>query len=362
MSTAAALTPPAHYNKPVITVDGVSGMQYVRLGSTGAVVSRICLGCASYAQVSDGEAAGYKWIIGQKEGEAFIKQALDVGITFFDTSEAYSDGRSELFLGTALQRLLPTSHFTRDDLFITTKIAPFRHPTKQGKDRLQRNLSRKAILHAVDASLKRLQLEYVDLLMLHRGDWDTPAEEMMGALHDVVKSGKARYIGASSMYTWQLVRLQTAAERHGWTRFTVMQNQLNAIYREEERDMIPYCVDTGVAVTPYSPLAAGILARLPDSQPTLRAQNDPSQAARFHRAGDDAVIAAVQSIALARGIPPGHVALAWVLGRQGVAAPIIGATKPQHIEDAVKALQIQLSADEAKQIDSAYVPHAIVGQ
>ena len=220
------LTPAAHYNKPVHTPDGVDGMQYVRLGSTGAVVSRLCVGCASYAQVGAGQTAGWKWILDQHDGQRFIQQALDAGITYFDTSEAYSDGKSELFLGAALQQLLPASRFTRDDLCITTKIAPFRHPTKQGKDRLQRNLSRKAIFEAVDASLQRLQLQYVDVLMLHRGDMDTPPEEVMSALHDVVKSGKARYIGASSMYTWQFVRMQTAAERRGWTKFTVMQNQV----------------------------------------------------------------------------------------------------------------------------------------
>ena len=359
---ARGLSPPAYYNKSVSTVDGVSGMQYIRLGSTGATVSRICLGCASYAQLEENEAAGYKWILHQQEAEKFIQQALDAGITFFDTSEAYNDQKSELFLGTTLRKLLPTAHFTRDDLFITTKIAPGRHATKLGKDRLQRNLSRKAILAAVDASLHRLQLDYVDMLMLHRGDVDTSPEEVMSALHDVVKSGKARYIGASSMYTWQFVRLQMAAERNGWTKFSVMQNQWNAVYREEERDMIPHCIDTGVAITPYSPLAAGILARLPDSEPTFRAQNDPSQAARFHRAGDDEVVAAIQAIAKSRGIPPSQVALAWLLGKQGVTAPIIGATKPHHIEDAVKALAVQLTAEEVKQIEDKYVPHAIVGQ
>ena len=362
LSLSSAITPPAHYNKPVDTKDGVEGMRYMRLGSTGAIVSRICLGCASYAHVSETAKPGWKWVLDQHEGEKFIKQALDVGITFFDTAESYSDTQSEQFLGNALKKLLPQSRFTREDLFITTKVAPFRHPTKQGKDRLQRNLSRKAIFAAVDASLARLQLEYVDLLMLHRGDMDTAPEEVMEALHDVVKSGKVRYIGASSMYLWQFVRLQAAAERRGWTRFKVMQNMLNAVYREEERDMIPYCVDTGVAVTPYSPLAAGILARLPDEKPSLRAENDPTQAQRFHRDGDAEVIAAVQSIAKSRGVPPSHVSLAWLLQKQGVTAAIIGSTKPHHIDDAVKALQLELTAEEVKQIESVYLPHAIVGQ
>ena len=361
-SLSYTLSPPAHYNKPVSTVDGVDGMQYVRLGSTGATVSRLCLGCASYAAGSPDEPTPYySWTIRQAEGEKFVQQALDAGITYFDTSEMYSDGKSELFLGAALRKLLPASRFDRSDLFITTKVSPLRHPTKQGKDRLQRNLSRKAILDAVNASLQRLQLDYVDMLMLHRGEMDTPAEEVMGALHDVVQSGRVRYIGACSMYVWQFVRLQAAAERRGWTRFAVMQNHLNAIYREEERDMQPYCVDTGVALTPYSPLAAGILARPPDSQPSARAPNDPSQK-QYGKPGDEEVVAAVQGVARARGVSPAQVALAWVLGKHGVAATILGATKPHHIEEAVKALQLRLTPEEVERIEEHYQPHAIVGQ
>ena len=278
----------------------------------------------------------------QEEGEAFVRQALEAGITFFDTAEVYNDGRSEEFFGHALRKLLPLSRFKREDLFIATKIQPSRTFRRDEENaQLQRGLSRKALFDAVDGSIKRLQVDYLDLYIIHRYDPNTAVEETMRALHDLVQAGRVRYIGASSMHTWQFARMQRVAELNGWTKFISMQNHYNAIYREEERDMIPFCVDTGVGLHPWAPLAAGVLARVQDDPTSVRAQSDPFQKMRYHKTGDEEIVAKVREVAKSRGVPPAQVALAWLLQKPGVAAPIIGATKPQHIEDAVQGAAAQ---------------------
>jgi aryl-alcohol dehydrogenase (NADP+) len=353
------INPPPYFNKPAFERDG---MQYVRLGSTGAVVSRICLGLMSYAQVNAGDKKWHEWMLNQDESEPFIKQALDAGINFFDTAEVYTDGRSEEFFGNALKKLLLQSKFTREDLVISTKILPARSLTGDGfAYGLQKGLSRKAIFAAVEGSLKRLQLDYIDLYFIHRYDPNTSPEETMRALHDLVQAGKVRYLGASAMYAWQFAKLQRVAEVNGWTKFSVMQNHYNAIYREEEREMIPYCLDSDVACMPYSPLASGLLCRKPDDQQSTRAQTDPVQKMKYCKNGDDDVVRKVLDVANKRNIPPAQVALAWVLRNPVIAAPIIGATKPHHIQDAIKALSIKLTDEEIKNIESEYQPHQISG-
>jgi len=334
-------------------------MHYIRLGQTGAVVSRICLGLMSYSD----DKPMYSWMLDAEKGEQFVQQALDAGITFFDTAETYSNGGSERFFGTALKKLLPQSRYTREDLFIASKILPQRTlKVEQGAvGGIQKGLSRKAIHAAIDGTLQRLQLDYLDLYLLHRYDPNTAPEETMQALHQLVVAGKVRYIGASAMYLWQFCRYNEVAERNGWTKFSVMQDHYNAIYREEEREMIPYCIDHGIATTPYSPLASGLLTRLPSAEPTSRSQNDPTQKMKYHRAGDELVIEAVRAVATARSIPQAQVAMAWLLVKQGVTAPIIGATKVNHIADAVQALSVKLTEEEVRQIDTAYTPHAISG-
>ena len=391
-SLSQMVSPPHYYNKPAFEQHG---MQYVRLGQTGAVISRITLGLMSYSSLKEGQKPWFPWILGQEAAEALVQQALDAGITSFDTAETYSDGGSEEFFGLALAKLLPQSRFTRQDLFITTKINPPRTLGSSGFGGLQKGLSRKAIMDAVDGSLRRLQLEHLDLYLVHRFDYNTAIEETMKALHDLVVSGKVRYIGASAMHCWQFAKMQRVAEMHGWTKFSVMQNHYNAIYRgqhcppplrlqlcrllrvdallllllppvpvcvaEEEREMLPYCIDSGVASTPYSPLASGLLCRQPEEQPSVRSNTDPIQKSKYYKAGDDAVIAAVQAVAKQRGAPPAQVALAWLLAKPGVASPVIGATKQHHIEDAVNALQLKLTEEEIKQIDSDYQPHVVIG-
>ena len=337
-------------------------MSYVRLGNTGAVVSRICLGLMSYAQLAPNEESWYEWMLPADKGEVFVKQALDNGINFFDTAEIYSDGRSEIFFGNALKKLLPDSRFTREDIVVSTKIFPSR-TLKPGSvfGGVQKGLSRKAIFAAVEGSLKRLQLDYIDLYFIHRFDPNTAIEETMHALHDLVSLGKIRYIGASAMYNWQFAKMQRVAERHGWTKFSVMQNHYNAIYREEEREMIPFCLDDGVALMPYSPLASGVLARQSNDEASKRSQSDPMQKTKYFKPGDDEVVQNVRDVAKARGVPPAQVALAWLLQRPGVTSPIIGATKEHHITDSVAALQIKLTDDEIQQIEKDYQPHRISG-
>ena len=356
-ASTTTITPPVHYNRHV---NDKNGMSYIRLGNTGVVVSRICLGLMSYADQPSGESKWNGWALGADEGEKFVKQALDAGINYFDTAEIYSEGKSELFFGNTLKKILSSSQFTREDLFISTKIFPVRTFTPDSKfGGIQKGLSRKALFSAVEGSLKRLQTDYIDLYFLHRYDPNTDPEETMHALHDLVTMGKIRYLGASSMFLWQLIKLQNAAEKNGWTKFSVMQNHYNALYREEEKEMIPYCVDNGITLSPWSPLAGGVLCRPIGTKDSTRSQKDQFQ--RFTEADDKAVIQAVQDVAKARNLPAAQVALAWVLQKQGVSAPIIGATKPHHIEDAVKATQLKLTEEEIKKIEEEYKPHPIIG-
>jgi aryl-alcohol dehydrogenase-like predicted oxidoreductase len=331
-------------------------MEYRRLGNTGLTVSRICLGCMSYgdpsATLSDG---GVRWLWALKEDEArpFFKRALELGVNFFDTANVYSFGASEEITGRALRDFA-----RREEVVIATKVHGAMRPGPNGG-----GLSRKAILHEIDASLKRLGVDYVDLYQIHRWDPATPIEETMEALHDVVRAGKARYLGASSMHAWQFAKAQHLAETHGWTRFVSMQNHYNLLYREEEREMIPLCRDQGVGLIPWSPLARGYLARGPKAKATKRSETD-----RFAKmiysataAADREVIVAVDKLAKARKLPHAQIALAWLLRHDAVTAPIVGATKMEHLETAVAALAVQLSADEIAALEAPYVVHPVVG-
>ncbi|KAJ3154592.1 hypothetical protein HDU89_007830 [Geranomyces variabilis] len=352
---STAISPSVYFNKPAFERNG---MEYVRFGSTGSVVSRVCLGLMSYSNL---EKPWYDWMLDESRSLPFIKQALDAGINFFDTAEVYSNGKSEEFFGRALQQLLPASQFAREDLFIATKILPARSLAGDGFHYgIQKGLSRNAIFAAVEGSLKRLQTSYIDLYILHRYDPNTSPEETVGALHDLITAGRIRYVGASAMFLWQFHRLVTAGEKIG-LRFVSMQNHYNALYREEEREMIPFCVDHGITLTPYSPLASGLLTRKPGADMSAREKSDPVQRNKYYKIGDDEVIGAVREVAEKRGVPPAQVALAWVLGKQGVSAPIIGATKPHHIEDAIKALKLKLTEEEITAIESQYLPHAVSG-
>ena len=330
-------------------------MEYKRLGNTGLTVSRICLGCMSYGDPDatiPGESMRWEWALKEDQARPFYKRALDLGINFFDTANVYSFGRSEEITGRALRDF---AH--REEVVIATKVHGVMRPGPNG-----RGLSRKAILHEIDASLKRLGTDFIDLYQIHRWDPATPIEETMEALHDVVRAGKARYIGASSMHAWQFAKAQQVAERHGWTRFVSMQGHYNLIYREEEREMAPLCRDQGVGMIPWSPLARGKLARPPEATPTKRSETD-----RFGRmlyAMDDAdrqVIAAVDAMAKARKLPHAQVALAWLLQKDGVTTPIVGATKMEHLENAVGALAVRLSPEEVAALEAPYVPHPIAG-
>jgi aryl-alcohol dehydrogenase-like predicted oxidoreductase len=329
-------------------------MKYQRLGTTGLTVSRICLGCMTYGDpdaTMPGEAMNWKWALREDEARPFYKRALELGINFFDTANVYSFGVSEEITGRALRDLT-----RREEVVLATKVWGTMRPGPNG-----RGLSRKAILHEIDASLKRLGVDYVDLYQIHRWDGATPIEETMEALHDVVRAGKARYLGASSMWAWQFAKAQHVAEKHGWTRFVSMQNHWNLLYREEEREMVPLCRDQGVGMIPWSPLARGKLARPRDAQ-TIRMETDFGK--RLYVATEEAdarVRAAVDEVADARKVPPAHVALAWLLQKEGVAAPIIGATKMHHLEDAVASLELTLSPEEVKKMEAPYVPHPVAG-
>ncbi len=331
-------------------------MKYIRLGATGLDVSRICLGCMSYGDPDatvDGSPMRWQWALREDEARPFFKRALELGINFFDTANVYSFGASEEITGRALGALA-----RREEVVIATKVHGRMRPGPNGA-----GLSRKAILHEIDASLKRLGTDYVDLYQIHRWDPSTPIEETMEALYDVVRSGKARYLGASSMYAWQFAKAQHVAERNGWTKFVSMQNHLNLLYREEEREMNPLCLDQGVGLIPWSPLARGNLARPPRAEPTRRTETDVF-AQRLYAAtpdADAAVIAAVDKLAKARGIPHAQVSLAWLLSKPAVAAPIIGATKLKHLDDAAAAVDVELSADEIAALEAPYVPHPIAG-
>ena len=325
-------------------------MEYVKLGSAGLKVSRICLGMMSY-----GSQAERAWHLDETAAEPIIKAAIDGGIRFFDTADTYSGGVSEQITGRLLGRLFDR----REDYVLATKVF---FPMGPGPN--DRGLSRKHVLSAIDASLRRLGTEYVDLYQIHRWDYDTPIEETMEALHEVVMAGKARYIGASSMFAWQFARAQHVAERNGWARFASMQNHYNLMYREEEREMLPLCADQGVAVLPYSPLARGMLAGNRTRQGerrTTRAGDDPLSDERYNADADFDVVDRLVAVAAERGAPPAQVALAWLLSRPGVTAPIIGATRLGHITDAVAASQLTLTQEEVRRLEEPYRPHPVLG-
>jgi aryl-alcohol dehydrogenase-like predicted oxidoreductase len=324
-------------------------MKYVNLGTTGLRVSRVCLGMMSYGNDSD-----RPWVLDEDAAEPIVKAAADGGITFYDTADAYSGGASEVATG----RLLP-KFFGRDEMVVATKVF---NPVGPGQN--DRGLSRKHILSGIDASLRRLNMDYVDLYQIHRWDNHTPIEETMEALHDVVRAGKARYIGASSMYAWQFAKAQHVAESHGFTRFVSMQNHYNLIYREEEREMIPLCIDQGVGVIPWSPLARGVLAgnrTRAGERRTTRANSDAFGDSLYQQDSDFDVVDRVAEVAAARDVPPAQVALSWLLQQPGMTAPIIGATRLGHLEDALAAEELSLTPDEAARLEEPYVPHPVLG-
>jgi 1-deoxyxylulose-5-phosphate synthase len=321
-------------------------MDYTTLGNTGLQVSRICLGCMSYGEPGRGNQS---WSLDEETSRPFFKQALDAGINFFDTANVYSVGSSEEITGRAL-----LSMTSREDLVIATKVHGVMRPVPNGG-----GLSRKAILTEIDNSLRRLGTDYVDLYQIHRWDYSTPIEETLEALHDVVKAGKARYIGASSMYAWQFAKSLYLADLHGWTRFVSMQNHYNLLYREEEREMLPLCLDEGVGIIPWSPLARGRLAR-PWGETTNRSENDEF-GRRLYSEAERPIVDAVGRIAEQHGISRAQVATAWMLNQPGVTAPIIGATKPHHLDDAVAAIDVKLTDDEMLALEEPYQPHHISG-
>ncbi len=317
-------------------------MQHVNLGKTGLQVSRLCLGCMTY-----GSSQWREWVLNEEESRPYIKRALEAGINFFDTANMYSNGASEEVVGRALRDFA-----NRDQVVIATKVF---NPMRS--DPNGRGLSRKAIMTEIDHSLKRLGTDYVDLYQTHRWDYSTPIEETMEALHDVVKAGKARYIGASSMYAWQFAKALHVADQYGWTRFISMQDHYNLVYREEEREMIPFCQDQGIGVIPWSPLARGFLA---GKRETTRAKTD-EYAKQLYNEDDYQVADRAAAVAKQRGVPAMQVALAWVLSKPAITAPIIGASKPHHLDDAIAALALKLSDQEVKQLEEPYKPHAILG-
>ena len=329
-------------------------MQYVKLGNTGLDISRLCMGCMTFG---DPDAGMHPWTLGEDASRPIIKRAVEHGINFFDTANSYSAGTSEVIVGKLLKE------FTRrDETVIATKVF---YPAAMWEGSTRPNeqgLSRKAIMAAIDASLTRLGTDYVDLYQIHRWDYSTPIEETMEALHDVVRAGKARYIGASSMYAWQFAKAQQVAAANGWSRFVSMQNYVNLLYREEEREMIPLCLDQGVGLMPWSPMARGRLTR-PHGQQTERTKTDIS-GQRFYQATeveDGRVIDVVEQIAGERGVPMAQVALAWVLNKKGVSAPIVGASKVSQLDDAITALDFALSSEEIARLEAPYVPHGVTG-
>jgi aryl-alcohol dehydrogenase-like predicted oxidoreductase len=321
-------------------------MRYQTLGTTGLEVSVVTLGCMSWGDASRG---GHPWVLDEDAGRSIIKDALAAGINFFDTANVYSAGSSEEITGRALNEFA-----NREEVVLATKVHGRMRPGPNGA-----GLSRKAIMTEIDASLNRLGTDYVDLYQIHRWDPQTPIEETMEALHDVVKAGKARYLGASSMYAWQFSKAQHVAERHGWTKFVSMQNHYNLLYREEEREMLPLCLDQGVGVIPWSPLARGRLTRDWDAS-TARTETDEFGAS-LYRDEDKSVVDKVAEVATRRGVPRAQVALAWLLAQPAVTAPIVGVTKPQHLADAVAAVDLELSPEEVDELGAGYVPHAIAG-
>lgn len=324
-------------------------MEYVKLGNTGLDVSRFCLGCMSFGEA---EKWIHQWVLNEEQSRSIIKKALDLGINFFDTANVYSIGASEEFLGRAIM-----DYANRDEVVLATKVHGRMHKGPNGA-----GLSRKAIMSEIDKSLKRLGTDYIDLYIIHRWDYNTPIEETMEALHDVVKAGKARYIGASAMYAWQFQKALHVAEKNNWTRFVSMQNHYNLLYREEEREMLPLCKEENIGVTPYSPLASGRLTR-DWSETTHRSKTDQIQRSKYDASADaDRLIAErVATIAEKHDVPRIHVALAWLLSKETITAPIIGATKISHLEDAVGSLYVKLTAEDTAFLEEAYIPHAVVG-
>lgn len=316
-------------------------MEYTRLGNTGLKVSRLALGCMSYGDPTTPGA--HSWALTENQAEPFFRQAVELGITFWDTANVYQAGTSEEIVGRAITRFS-----SREEIVLATKVRGKMHDGPGGQ-----GLSRKAILEQVDASLTRLGTDYIDLYQIHRFDDDTPVEETMETLHDVVKAGKVRYIGASSMYAWQFAKLQHAADLGGWTRFVSMQNQYNLLRRQDERELMAMCADMGVGLVPYSPNGKGRLARPAGEQSTRSATDHVVQA--FDSPHDEPVVNAVQSLAEARGVSMAQVALAWVLRNPGVSAPIVGATKPDHLQQAVDALALELNPDEVQALEAPYV-------
>ncbi len=330
-------------------------MDYVNLGRTGLKVSRICLGCMTYGAPATGELKPGRqaWALDEQQSQPFFKQALDAGINFFDTANVYSSGASEEVLGRFLKK-----NVRRESVVVATKVhSPMRdEPNGRG-------LSRKAILHELDASLRRLETDYVDLYQTHRWDYETPIEETMEALHDVVKAGKVRYIGASSMYAWQFAKALYLADRHGWTRFVSMQNHYNLLYREEEREMLPLCRAEGIGVIPWSPLARGRLARPWQSEQTKRSETDAFGNRMYAKTeeADKGVVDRLAELAQQRGVAQATLALAWMLAKPGITAPIVGASKAHHLEDAVAALDMKLTEEEVARLEEPYVPHPVLG-
>jgi 1-deoxyxylulose-5-phosphate synthase len=324
-------------------------MHYVNLGATGLKVSRLCLGCMSYGDPAKGH---HTWVLSEAESRPFFKQAVEAGINFFDTANVYSLGASEEITGRALKEFA-----RRDEIVVATKVHGAMRADPNGK-----GLSRKAALSEIDASLARLGMDYVDLYQIHRWDPETPIEETLEALHDVVKAGKARYIGASSMWAWQFMKALALQKANSWSRFISMQNHMNLLYREEEREMMPLCIDQGIGIIPWSPLARGRLTRAPDAK-TTRSETDRfgSYLYRKTEEADRLIVDRVGEVSAARGLPRAQVALAWLLQKPGVTAPIIGATKPEHLTDAVAALSVKLTPDEIARLEDPYAAHAVAG-
>ncbi|HET7313824.1 aldo/keto reductase [Salinisphaera sp.] len=325
-------------------------MEHKQLGSTGTRVSPLCLGTMTY-----GTPEWREWVLDEASSRPFIKKALDNGINFFDTADMYSKGESERVVGKAL-----TDYADREDFVLATKVY---NPMGDGPN--NRGLSRKHIMHAIDASLARLGADHVDLYQIHRFDYDTPVEEFMEALHDVVKAGKARYIGASSMYAWQFAKCQEIAARNSWTRFVTMQPMYNLVYREEEREMLPLCADQGVGVIPWSPLARGVLAGKTQGTGGQSKRSQTDQMTEKWKLGaaesDDSIVGALREVAEARGVSMAQIALAWVAAHPQVTAPIVGASKQRHLDDAVAAMDIALTEDEKSKLEAPYAPHRIAG-
>jgi 1-deoxyxylulose-5-phosphate synthase len=329
-------------------------MEYVNLGKTGVKVSRICLGCMSYGVPPAGpmRPGSQVWSLNEEQSQPFFKQALDLGINFWDTANVYANGDSERVIGRFLK-----AHGKREDMVIATKLNGVMRDGPNGG-----GLSRKEIFFELDESLKRLQMDYVDLYQIHRWDKTTPVEETLEALNDVVRAGKVRYIGASSMWAWQFSKALHLSEKRGWAKFVTMQPHYNLIYREEEREMLPLCLDQGVGVIPWSPLARGRLARKSD-ETTKRLESDQFGKTIYSKTADadKAVVDRVAEVAEKRGVPQAQVALAWMLTKPAITSPIVGATKPNHLEDAAAAVSLKLTAEEVKSLEEPYVPHAVVG-